>query len=180
MKKSIGFAALAAVLCLQSGAAAAVARELPGDITTALFPITAYGITLLRHDPDGGREFLRSTSVSLVVNSALRLAFNQTELGKRPNGNGYGFPSGHTGFVTSCASFLQDRYGWKYGVPAYLAAGYVAWVRVDTNHHRWRDVAAGAAVSFTISKFFVTPLGATQIAPIIGPDWLGFRIERSF
>lgn len=173
-------AAFASLLFLHCGAAAAFARELPGDIVTAVLPITSYGITMLKDDPDGGREMLRTTGVSLVVNTLLRVGFNQTSLGERPNGNGYGFPSGHAGFVFSSASFLQERYGWKYGVPAYAAAGYVAWLRVDTGHHRWRDVTAGALVSWTVSEFFVTPFGATHLAPVVGPDWLGFRIERSF
>jgi membrane-associated phospholipid phosphatase len=114
------------------------------------------------------------------VNSILRLGFEQTSWGTRPNGHPYGFPSGHAAFVTSSAAFLQDRYGWKYGVPAYLLVGYVSYVRVDTDHHRWRDVIAGSLVSYGISKFFVTPQNATHIAPIIGPDMIGFRWERSF
>lgn len=93
------------------------------------------------------------------------------------------FRPGMRGFVTSSAAFLQDRYGWKYDLPAYAVVAYVSYVRVDTDHHRWRDVAtgaAGAAVSYGISKLFVTPQNATHIAPVIGPDWLGLRWERSF
>jgi len=75
---------------------------------------------------------------------------------------------------------LQDRYGWKYGLPAHALVAYVSYVRVDTDHHRWRDVAAGAAVSYGISKLFVTPENATHLAPVIGPDFLGMRWERSF
>jgi hypothetical protein len=65
-------------------------------------------------------------------------------------------------------------------VPAYLLSGYVAYVRVDTDHHRWRDVIAGGLVGYAMSKLFVTPEGATQLAPLIGPDFLGMRWERSF
>ena len=36
MNRSIGFATLAALLFLHAGVASAVAKELPGDITTAL------------------------------------------------------------------------------------------------------------------------------------------------
>lgn len=167
-------------LCLHAGSAIALDEETPADIATGILPLATYAITWAKDDDEGGYQFLRSTGVSLVLNSALRLAFNETDWGERPNGSPYGFPSGHTAFVMSSAAFLQDRYGWKYGLPAYLVVGYVSWVRVDTDHHRWRDVIAGAALSYGVSKLFVTPQSATHIAPIIGPDWLGLRIERSF
>jgi len=172
-------AAMVALLCLHSLKAAA-SEELPADIVTALLPLTTYGIARYKGDVEGSKQFLRSTGTSLVVNSSLRLAFNGTSWGERPNGSPYGFPSGHAGFVTSSAAFLKDRYGWNYGLPAYALVAYVSYVRVDTDHHRWRDVAAGAAVSYGISKLFVTPENATHLAPVIGPDFLGMRWERSF
>ncbi len=180
MKLSRLPAALMAALCLHSGSALAGSEELPGDIVTGLLPLTSYAIAYFKDDDEGRKQFLRSTGVSLLLNSSLRLAFNQTSWGERPNGSPYGFPSGHAAFVTSSAAFLQDRYGWKYGLPAYALAGYVAYVRVDTDHHRWRDVIAGAALSYGVSKLFVTPESATHIAPVIGPDFLGMRWERSF
>lgn len=176
-------AALAILLVLHAAPVAAGDQsneELSGDIVTGSLVLGSYGITLLKDDDEGGRQFLRSTGVSLFVNTALRGAFNGTSWGKRPNGHDYAFPSGHTAFIMSSAQFLMDRYGWKYGLPAYAAVGYVSWVRVDTNHHHWRDIIAGAAVSYGISKLFVTPLDAMHIAPVIGPDWLGLRWERSF
>jgi membrane-associated phospholipid phosphatase len=174
------FRAMMVLLCLYSGTAFALSEETSGDIVTGLLPLTSYAIAYYKDDDEGKKQFIRSNIVSLVVNSALRLAFEQTSWGTRPNGHPYGFPSGHAAFVTSSAAFLQDRYGWKYGVPAYVLVGYVTYVRVDTDHHRWRDVAAGAALSYGISKLFVTPQNATHIAPIIGPDILGLRWERSF
>lgn len=155
-------------------------EEISADVITAIVPLTAYAIAHYKDDGDGEGQFLRSNAVSLVLNTTLRLAFNETDWGTRPNGSPYGFPSGHVAFMTTSAAFLQDRFGWEYGVPAYALTGYVAWVRVDTNHHRWRDVAAAAALSIGVSRLFVTPQNATHIAPIIGPEWLGMRIERSF
>lgn len=172
--------ALLGIALLFTSHANAGERELPGDIVTALLPLVTVGTTYFKDDQEGRYQFYRSTGVSLVVNSILRLGFDQTDLGERPNGSPYGFPSGHIGFTTSSAAFLQDRYGWKYGLPAYAAVGYVAWVRVDTDHHRWRDVGAAALLSYSLSKLFVTPENATQIAPIVGPDWLGLRWQRSF
>lgn len=155
--------------------------EFPADVITALVPFATYGLVRYKkEDRKGESQFLRSTGVTLFVNSALRLGFNQTSWGERPNGSPYGFPSGHASFMVSNAAFLQDRYGWQYGLPAYLLSGYVSWVRVDTGHHRWRDIVAGAAVGYTVSKLYVTPQDAPNITPIIGPDSVGLRWERSF
>lgn len=187
MSKNNGFhlaAVIAAFLALNPGIAAAdeeyTKAELVTDIATGVLPLTTFAIAYFKDDVEGQKQFLRSTGVALVVGTTLRVAFNETSLGERPNGNQYGFPSGHLIFATSSAAYLQDRYGWQYGLPAYAVAGYIAYVRVDTGHHHWRDVIAGAALSTLVSKFFVTPENATQIAPIIGPEWFGFRLERSF
>lgn len=180
MSKFIFPAVMMALLGLHSGTAAALSETTSADIVTGLLPLTSYAIAHFKDDDEGEKQFLRSTAVSLVVNTILRGAFEQTSWGTRPNGHPYGFPSGHAAFVTSSAAFLQDRYGWKYGLPAYAVVGYVTYVRVDTGHHRWRDVIAGAALSYGISKLFVTPQNATHIAPIVGPDFLGMRLERSF
>ena len=154
--------------------------ELSADIITAVVPFGSYWLAHNKDDSQGEGQLLRSIGASLVLNSALRYGLQDSSWSVRPNGSPYGFPSGHTAFMASSAAFLQDRYGWKYGVPAYLLTGYVAWVRVDSDHHRWRDVAAGVALSYGVSKLFVTPHNATRLAPMVGPDWLGMRIERSF
>lgn len=173
-------ATLLASCCLYSGSAAAISEELPADIVTGLLPLTSYAIAYFKDDDLGKEQFLRSNVVSLILTTALRGAFNETSWGRRPNGDPYGFPSGHVAFSSASAAFLQDRYGWQYGLPAYALVGYVAYVRVDGNNHHWRDAVAGAALSYGVSKLFVTPENATYLAPVIGPDFLGMRWQRSF
>ena len=170
---------LAMALCLHLPQASA-SEELPADIATGLLPLTAYAITLFKDDEEGSRQWLRSTGASLVIINSLRLAFRDSDWAERPNGSPYGFPSGHVAFVMPSAAFLGERYGWRYGLPAYAVVGYIAENRVDTHHHHWRDVITSGVIAFGLNKLFVTPFGATQIAPVIGPDWLGLRWQRSF
>lgn len=177
--------ALAGLLALHAVPALADANdysgeELAADIVTASLPAAAFAIAHYKDDGAGEGQFFRANAASLLVNTTLRVAFNETEYGERPNGNQYAFPSGHVGFVITQAAFLQQRFGWKYGLPAYLLSGYVAWVRVDTDHHHWRDVVFAAALSEGVARLFVTPHDAVRLAPIVGPEWLGLRIERSF
>jgi membrane-associated phospholipid phosphatase len=151
-----------------------------GDIATVLIPLVTFGIAYAKHDVEGEKQWLRDLGVSVVVNTGLRVAFNETSWGKRPNGSDYGFPSGHAGFVFSQAGFLQERYGWKYGVPVLTLATAISYIRVREDKHHWRDVIAGGALGYGAAMITVTPIKATHIAPIIGPHWLGIRFERSF
>jgi membrane-associated phospholipid phosphatase len=178
-------AVLAALLVLPPLPAAAdgsdyTGEELAADLITAGLPLAAYATAHFKDDGAGEGQFFRNTGANLLVLTSLRVAFNQTSWGERPNGNQYAFPSGHVGFVVSQAAFLQQRFGWKYGLPAYALSGYVAWVRVDTDHHHWRDVIAAAALAEVVARLWVTPHDAVHVAPIVGPDWIGLRLERSF
>jgi hypothetical protein len=154
--------------------------ELISDVLTGVVPLTGFAVAFFTGDTEGQKQWLRNTGVNQVLTSALRLGFNETSLGERPNGNEYGFPSGHEAFVMSGATFLGQRYGWKWGTPAYLAAAYVARVRVVNNHHHVRDVLASAALAYSVSLLTVTSEKASYLAPVIGPDFLGIRWQRSF
>ena len=172
-------AALLACGLFSNSASASNASGLSSDIVTGVVPLGAFAYAYFTDDEEGQKQWLRNTLVNQVVITSARVAFNPS-LGQRPNGHPYGFPSGHVGFVTSGAAFLQERYGWKFGVPAYMLAGYVAAQRVRDDHHYWRDVITSGVISFGIAKLFVTPQGATYVAPVIGPDFIGMRWERSF
>ena len=176
------YLALLFSLVLRAGPSAAHDIDrVAGDILEIGVPAAAL-ITAYEHDDAKGEaEWLRNTAASVLLTQALKFSFNQSSWGERPDHGGKGsFPSGHTALTASGAAFLSDRYGWEYGTPAWLLTGYVAYNRVEEHKHHWRDVIAGAALSYGISKLFVTPLGATHLGATIGPDWLGLRIERSW
>jgi membrane-associated phospholipid phosphatase len=153
---------------------------LAGDIVTGLTPFVTFGIAYFKDDREGEIEWLRDTGINEVLNTGLRVAFNQTSLGRRPDGSQYGFPSGHAGFMFSQAGFLQERYGWAYGAPALVVASAVSYIRVREDKHYWRDVIAGGALGYGVALVTVTPYGALHLAPVVGPGWLGIRFQRSF
>jgi len=160
--------------------AARGADNLSGDIITGVVPAAAFALAYFQGDVEGEKQWLRNTLVNQTLTSAARLGFNNTSWGKRPDGGPYGFPSGHVAFLASGASFLQERYGWEYGVPAWMLTGYVAYVRVDNRNHHWRDVVASSLLAYGVGKLFVTPENALNLAPVIGPDFMGLRWERSW
>lgn len=151
-----------------------------GHAVMSAIPVSAALVAYMKDDMEGERQLLRNVLANQLITSLARLGFNETSWGIRPTGNEYGFPSGHVSFAGSGASFYSERYGWKYGVPAWIATAYVMNNRVQNKDHRWRDVIASAAISYGVAKLFVTPYDATYIAPVIGPDWLGLRWERSW
>jgi len=172
------------IAALGSPTATAVAGNGPGtvatDILAGVVPLSGLVVAYFKDDVEGEKQWLRNITVNQVLTSALRLGFNETSLGERPNGGSYGFPSGHVAVVASGATFLGQRYGWKWGTPAYLAAASVAFIRVNEDKHHWRDVIAAGALSYGVALLTVTPENATCLAPIIGPDFLGLRWQRSF
>ena len=176
-------AAILAMFVLYAGTAAADSKrrlQEQGDIVTTVLPFVSLGIAYFKDDREGEKQWLRATAINEAINSGLTLAFDQTYLGERPNGGRKSFPSGHAGFVFTQAGFLQERYGWEYGAPALVVAAAVSYIRVDIRKHHWRDVIAGGALGYGIVLLTVTPLNAIHLAPVIGPDWLGIRYERSF
>ena len=122
-------------------------------IPTAFSLITIFA----KKDKVGFWQLSKSVGVNLTATWILKYAINK----RRPEGrtDGHAFPSGHTSFAFQGASFLQKRYGWKYGVPAYLVAGFVGYSRlegVNDRHDGW-DILGGAAVGIGSTYLFTTP-----------------------
>ena len=114
-------------------------------------PATAYLLTLIKKDDDGAWALTRSLGLSVVGTLALNSLIDKDS----PNGSsGDAFPSGHATIAFSSAAFIQKRYGWRPGIPAYIAASYVGWLRVETDDHDATDVIGGMAVGILSSYLF--------------------------
>jgi hypothetical protein len=109
-------------------------------------------------------DLLISLGRGWVVTAALKHAVGET----RPDGGSYSFPSGHTSMAFTGAEFIRKQYGTAWGAPAYLAAGFVAWSRVEANRHYTHDVLAGAAIGILANHDFwrwQDAGGSARIAP---------------
>jgi len=120
-----------------------------GEFLRIALPLAAGGISLGKHDQHGivqlgGSEILAEGS-SLLLEELIEE--------ERPDkSDRYSFPSDSAAVTFSAASFLQIRYGWRYGLPAYAVAGFVGWSRVKSQRHYWHDVLAGAALGWVASE----------------------------
>ena len=130
------------------------AVETSTDIAMFAPAAVGAGVAFVKGDYKG----LLQLGESLVASVAVSYALKYTVKKERPDGSDFrSFPSNHTGFSFSGATFLLKRYGWEWGVPAYLVSGYVAWGRVYAKRHDVWDVLAGAAIGVSSGLLFTTP-----------------------
>lgn len=133
------------------------AIEKAGDIGQFVPMAASITLLLVNGDKEGGWQYLKGFGANMGATYALKYAINKP----RPDGatDGHAFPSGHTSFAFQGASFIQRRYGWGYGIPAYAIAGFVAYSRVEglNDRHDWYDVTAGAIVGIASTYLFTTP-----------------------
>lgn len=138
--------------CKGSGQSGRVV-DLSTDIAMFLPAAAGVGVALYEGDYKGLLQLGESLAASVAVSYALKYTIKK----KRPDGSdNHSFPSNHTGFSFAGATFLQKRYGWKWGVPAYLVSGYVAWGRMYSRQHDIWDVLTGAAIGVGSGFLFTT------------------------
>lgn len=151
-KPALKLATLCAATCLTLQAHALDSATRNGNALAVGLPAVAAGLSLMSDDKEGFFQLVKSEAATLVIVEALKSSTHQT----RPNGkDDKSFPSGHSAVAFSAAQFMQMKGGWEYGLPAYVAASYVANSRVEAREHRWRDVVAGAATG-AISTYYFT------------------------
>ena len=104
--------------------------------------------------------------------------------GERPDGSdNHSFPSMHASVSFTGAAFIQRRYGWKWGIPAYAVATYVGWSRTYAKKHDWWDVAAGAAMGIGSAYIFTRPFAQKHnltLSPLAGDKHFGIYASMNF
>jgi membrane-associated phospholipid phosphatase len=142
--------ALAMVLPLGAGEVRADAVQTAGDVGAVLLPAAAAAGALIAKDYRGLRQLTLAYGSTTAVVFILKPLVDRT----RPNGGNHSFPSGHAASAFAGAAFVQMRYGWKLGLPAYAAAAFVAYSRVESKNHYTSDVVAGGAIGIGANLVF--------------------------
>lgn len=135
------------------------------------------------------RSFSYSLAQGFVVNQSIVGAMKYAIGSERPNHTSFtSFPSGHTSVAFTTAAIASRYYGGKAGIPAYIAAGFVGYSRLDDRAHRLTDVVAGAALGYIVGRtvarraafdparrlnwnFAVPPGGGVGLSLQIRPPW---------
>ena len=174
---------LAAMLMLPGSLLHAEDKELKTttDLLCLVPDATALGVAIAKHDTEGLKQLGLSTATCLAVNYGLELCIRKD----RPDGTGHhAFPSTHTAVAFNGSTFLMKRYGWKWGVPAYVVSSFVAWGRVHTDRHDWWDVLGGAATgagsAFIFTRPFVKDVDVAISPTAFGNEAYGMTVNIQF
>jgi membrane-associated phospholipid phosphatase len=144
-----------------------------------------YAYSLLHDDVEAhelSKSLFNAVAISQIGTTALKFAANTT----RPNGDPYGWPSGHTSSSFAFAAVLEEYYGPWIGLPAYALAGLVAWERIDDREHDLSDIVFGAALGYVIGRTVANEhearIGGMQLEPYSDPTTgsSGIALERRF
>lgn len=178
MKPRIYYWAISALLSLMPlQNAQANNEDKAADVLRIALPAAAWGMSQYLGDDEGTTQFYYSFASTIATTYALKSTIHKN----RPDGSDNdAFPSGHSAMAFQGAAFLQRRYGWQYGAPAYALATYVGYTRVKNDHHDTRDVLAGALIGIAASYYFSKPYYGFQITPTAGLSSVGLNINKQW
>jgi membrane-associated phospholipid phosphatase len=91
--------------------------------------------------------------------------------------SGFAFPSGHAAGTFAAATVLQQHLGWKWAVPTYTVASYVAMSRLVDDRHWASDVTAGAALGIIVGRSVTWHGRNFYAAPMLVPNGMGVIVN---
>jgi membrane-associated phospholipid phosphatase len=152
-----------------------------GDVLQIALPATALGMAINEPDNTGRVQWVESFVTTAVVTQTLKYSINR----ERPNGGDLSFPSGHTSSAFQGAAFIHERYGSRFGVPAYLLASFVGYSRVNAGVHYWSDVIAGAAVGIAATLYWTDKYDKKRdmiVVPMFNKEtnFIGMGLVKTF
>ncbi len=128
--------------------------ETLGSGVAIALPLVAGGISYFKHDTMG----LAQLTVETVFTVGTAYALKNIVRERRPDGSDYqSFPSDTTALAASGSSYLWGRYGWQYGLPAFLATQFVSYSRIQAKKHHWYDTLASSAIAAGYGYALTTP-----------------------
>ena len=150
------------------------------DVVAIALPVSALTLTLVERDWKGLIQGVETAAATAAATLILKYSIKEW----RPDhSNHHSFPSGHTAVTFATAAYLQRRYGWWYGGPAYALACYTGWGRVFAKKHYWYDVLGGAAIGAGSAYIFTRPFAKKhdlQISPVSDGTNIGVYASFNF
>jgi len=153
------------ILLLSQSTFAKSNLETSGDILHVLLPAATFGATLLFEDGnhyEGSWQLVKTGVASRLLVEGLKATIHKQRPDQSDNDS---FPSGHAADTFAASTFIQQRYGWKWAIPAYLTSAYVGYTRVNSDKHHTSDVLTGAAIGIMSGWYFTTPYKGMNIQP---------------
>jgi len=126
-----------------------------------------------------GMDLIEATLLSEGMTQLIKVAVRR----ERPiqddgtRAAGYAFPSGHASDTFAAATVLQQHLGWKWAVPTYLTACYVAMSRLVDDRHWASDVVAGATQGIIVGRSVTWHGRNFYASPMLVPKGAGIMIN---
>ena len=150
------------------------------DAIVVALPVAALTGVLVQKDWKGLIQGVETAGATAAATLILKYSIKEM----RPDySNTHSFPSGHSSISFATAAFLQRRYGWGVGAPAYALSCYVAWGRVFAKKHHVWDVCAGAVIGAASAYIFTTPFARKhnlQVSPVADATHIGAYASFEF
>jgi membrane-associated phospholipid phosphatase len=108
-----------------------------------------YALSAGSHD-EFNKKRAWTMMTALAVTGLTTMGLKAIRDNKTPNGKSLAWPSGHTASSFCVASVLDEFYGPKVGIPAYILAGLVGYRMMDTGDHWASDVVFGATLGWVV------------------------------
>ena len=144
--------------------------------------ITTYAVGRRKGQPRAqhlGMDLIESALLSEGITEAIKFSVRR----QRPvradgtRASGYSFPSGHATMTFAAATVLQQHLGWRWAVPTYTIASYVAISRLHDNRHFASDVAFGAAAGIIIGRSVTWHGRNFYASPLLLPKGAGVMVN---
>ncbi|MDX1382379.1 MAG: phosphatase PAP2 family protein, partial [Thermoanaerobaculia bacterium] len=143
------------------------AVEGPGDLFQYALPAAGFTTAWAVGDTTGRNQQLLAMGVTMAAVGGLK------ELSEkwRPNFSAQSsFPSGHTAGAFTGAAFVHQRYGARWGAPAYVLAGYTGLSRVFAQKHFLDDVVSGMSIGILSNLLVTRPIDPERASRQRDPD----------
>lgn len=122
-----------------------------------------YVISSQRQD-ELNKQRAQTMVAALSVTGAITMGLKAIRHNEAPNGKNWSWPSGHASSSFTVASVLDEFYGPKVGIPAYIGACVVTYRMLDTGDHWTSDVVFGATLGWVVGHTFASKHNELEIA----------------
>ncbi len=143
---------------------------------------STYLIGRARNSPRGrhlGMDLIEANILAETITQGIKVVVRR----ERPikddgtRAGGFAFPSGHASGTFAAATVLQQHLGWKWAIPTYSIASYVAMSRLVDDRHWASDVVAGATEGIIVGRSVTWHGRNFYASPLLLPKGYGVMIN---
>lgn len=150
---------LAVAACSFAPSATAFDYDTSGKAVAYAMPALAVGVTIYHKDWDGLLKLSVTTALTYGTAYGLKQLVKSCRPYMKPcvhGGPGWdSFPSTTAAIASAPSSFLWNRYGWEWGLPAFVISKYPSWALQKSRKNKLVDGLASTAISWGFNTLLI-------------------------